>query len=121
MCRTFAGKIDFLIVVDFYAAEMNFNMFAPLEVCTQEEQRAVIRFLWAEGVDPSDIFRRMNAMYGNSVLKASIVHEWVRAFNKGRTSLMDVKGFLVLNDEEVKKAIRQLVIFLKNPSLPFKK
>lgn len=94
-------------------------MSAPLEVCTQEEQRAVIRFLWGEGVEPSDIFRRMNAMYGNSVLKASVVHEWVRAFKKGRTSLMDVRGFLVLNDEEVKKAIRQLVIFLKKSLTPF--
>lgn len=93
-------------------------MSAPLEVCTAEEQRAVIRFLWGEGVEPSDIFRRMSAMYGNSVLKASVVHEWVRAFKKGRTSLMDVKGFLVLNDEEVKKAIRQLVIFFLNTSPP---
>ena len=35
------------------------NMEAPLQDCTIEEQRGVVRFLWAEGVKPVEIHRRM--------------------------------------------------------------
>ncbi|XP_035231736.1 putative leucine-rich repeat-containing protein DDB_G0290503, partial [Stegodyphus dumicola] len=34
-------------------------MVAPLEVCTKEEQRAVIRFLWLEGVKGSDMNKQI--------------------------------------------------------------
>ena len=37
------------------------NMGAPLQDCTIEEQRGVVRFLWAEGVKPVEIHRRMLA------------------------------------------------------------
>ena len=43
-------------------------MAAPLSVCTKEEQRSVIRFLWSEGVSGAEIHRRLSAQYGNSVL-----------------------------------------------------
>jgi hypothetical protein len=33
---------------------------------TKEEQRAVIRFLWAEGAPGAEIHRRLSAQYGNS-------------------------------------------------------
>jgi len=36
-------------------------MDAPLQDCTVEEQRGVVRFLWAEGVKPVEIFGRMLA------------------------------------------------------------
>ena len=39
-------------------------MAAALSTCTVEEQRSVIRFLWSEGVKPSEIYRRMKAQYG---------------------------------------------------------
>jgi len=29
-----------------------------------EEQRSIIRFLWSEGVKPSEIYRRMKVQYG---------------------------------------------------------
>ena len=35
-------------------------MAAPLAVCTKEEQRAVIRFLWSEGVPGAEIHRTYN-------------------------------------------------------------
>jgi hypothetical protein len=41
---------------------------APLPECTSSEQRAVIRFLWAEGIKPSEIHRRMLVQYVISVL-----------------------------------------------------
>ena len=39
-------------------------MSVPLLTCTVEEQRSVIRFLWSEGVKPSEIYRRMKVHYG---------------------------------------------------------
>ena len=38
---------------------------APLQDCSIEEQRGVVRFLWAEGVKPVEIQRRMLAQYGH--------------------------------------------------------
>jgi len=40
----------------------------PLQDCTNEEQRGVVRFLWAEGVKPVEIHRRMLAQYGQSTM-----------------------------------------------------
>lgn len=41
-------------------------MATPLSICTEEEQLAVIRFLWAEGVPGAEISGRISASYGNS-------------------------------------------------------
>jgi len=41
-------------------------MDPPLEDCTIEEQRGLVRFLWAEGVKPVEIRRRMLHQYGQS-------------------------------------------------------
>ena len=41
------------------------NMLARLSVCTKEEQRSVIRFLWAEGVKGAEIYARLCTQYGN--------------------------------------------------------
>jgi len=38
----------------------------PLSICTEEEQHAVIRFLWAEGVAGAEISGRISASYRNS-------------------------------------------------------
>jgi len=43
-------------------------MDAPLQDCTVEEQRGVVRFLWAEGVKPVEIHRRMLAQYEKSTM-----------------------------------------------------
>ncbi|GBL70201.1 hypothetical protein AVEN_136818-1 [Araneus ventricosus] len=43
-------------------------MFAPLEVCIKEKQRAVIRFLPSEGVEGSEIRRRLSSQYGGIAL-----------------------------------------------------
>ena len=40
-------------------------MAALLLNCTAVEQRAVIRFLWSEGIKTSEIYRRMLAQYGD--------------------------------------------------------
>jgi len=51
------------------------NMDIPLQDCTNEEQHGVVRFLWAEGVKPVEIHRRMLAEYGQSTMSQQKVYE----------------------------------------------
>ena len=64
-------------------------MYGPLQDCTIEEQRGVVRFLWAEGVKPVEIHRRMLAQYGQSTVSQRNVYEWVERFKSGRTRVTD--------------------------------
>ena len=66
------------------------KMAAKLINCTKEEQRSVIRFLWAEGVPGAQIHLRMCAQYGGKVLSRRIVYGWIEIFENGRTSVTDV-------------------------------
>ena len=63
-------------------------MDAPLQDCTIEEQRGVVRFLWAE-VKPVEIHRRMLAQYGQSTVSQRKVYEWLERFKSGRTRVTD--------------------------------
>ena len=60
-------------------------MDAPLQDCTIEEQRGVVRFLWAEGVKSVEIHRRVFAQYGQSTMSQRKLYEWVEMFKPGRT------------------------------------
>jgi hypothetical protein len=62
-------------------------MEAPISVCTISEQRAVIRFLWAEWIKPSEIHRRMLVQYGDKCIGQRKVYEWVERFKNGRTNV----------------------------------
>jgi len=64
-------------------------MAAPLSTCTVEEQRSVIRFLWSEGVKPSEIYRRIKVQYGDSCLSQGSVYEWVERFQNGQQNVSD--------------------------------
>jgi len=64
-------------------------MDAPLQDCTIEEQRGVVRFLWAEGVKPVGIHRRTLAQYGHSTMSQRKVYECVERFKSGRTRVTD--------------------------------
>ena len=44
------------------------NIDVPLQDCTIEEQRSLVLFLWAEGVKPVEIHRRMLAQYGQNTM-----------------------------------------------------
>jgi len=57
-------------------------MATPLSTCIVEEQRSVIRFLWSEGVKPSEIHRRMKVQYEDSCLSQGRVYEWVETEDK---------------------------------------
>jgi hypothetical protein len=54
----------------------------PLYEFTINEQHAVIRFLWAEGIKPSEIHRRMLVQYGDKCIGQREVYEWVESFKK---------------------------------------
>ena len=47
---------------------ISIKMAAPLETCTREEKRSVIRFLRVEGVKPIEVHRRMKVQYGDACL-----------------------------------------------------
>jgi transposase len=64
-------------------------MEAPLSICTKEEMRRVIRFLFVEGVKPVEIIRQMQVQYGDSCLSRSKIHEWIDHFKKERTFVCD--------------------------------
>jgi hypothetical protein len=64
-------------------------MEAPLSICTKEKIRAVIRFLFAEGVKPVEIIRRMQAQYGDNCLSRSKIYERTDHFKKLRASVCD--------------------------------
>ena len=49
---------------------------APLETCTREEQRSIVRFLRSEGVKPIEIHRRMKVQYGDACLSQQQAFEW---------------------------------------------
>ena len=57
-------------------------MDSPLQDCTIEE-RGIVQFLWAEGVKPVEIHRRMLAQYGQSTMSQRNVYEWVERFKSG--------------------------------------
>jgi hypothetical protein len=64
-------------------------MPACLSVCTKEEQRNVIRFLWAEGVKGAEIHARLCTQYGEKVLPRRSMYERIEMFKNGWTSVMD--------------------------------
>jgi hypothetical protein len=63
-------------------------MEASLSICTKEEIRGVIRFLFAEGVKPVENLRRMQAQYGDNCLSRSKIYEWIDHFKKGKNFCM---------------------------------
>jgi hypothetical protein len=64
-------------------------MAALLSDCTIEEQRAVVRFLWAEGVKSAEIHSRMLAQYRARTMHQRQIYKWIEHFKEGRTSVTD--------------------------------
>jgi hypothetical protein len=68
------------------------NLDGPLFICTKEEQRSVICFLWAESLPGPEMHRRITVQYGNSVVSQRMVYEWIERFKNGRTNIKSVEG-----------------------------
>ena len=64
-------------------------MNAPKSNPADCEVRGVIRFLQAENVRPSEIHRRLVAVYGEHVMNAVSVRKWCIMFTNGRTDVHD--------------------------------
>jgi len=55
-----------------------------------EEQRSFIRFLWSEGVKPSEMYRRMNVQYGDSCLvRGEFMNGWKDVKTDDNMSVMN--------------------------------
>ena len=66
-------------------------MKAPISNPADCEVRGLIRFLQAEKFRPSEIHRRLVAVYGEHVMNAAIVRKWCTMFRNGRTDVHDAK------------------------------
>jgi hypothetical protein len=55
-----------------------------LENCTTEEQRTVVRSLWAKGLNAKDIHNEMFYVHGGKCLSRKAVHNLVEKFFQGR-------------------------------------
>jgi len=56
------------------------------------KQRVVEKFLVNEDIKPPDIYRRLQAQYGDEALSRSKTVEWCKRFKDGRTSVSDDRG-----------------------------
>ena len=66
-------------------------MNAPISNPADCEVQGVIRFLQAENVRPSEIHRRLVAVYGGHVINAASVRKWCTMFTNGRTDVHDAE------------------------------
>jgi hypothetical protein len=64
-------------------------MATVLEEYTTEEQRSVVCFLWAKGLNAKDIHKEMFPVYGGKCLFIKAVHNWVEKFSQGRSKIAD--------------------------------
>jgi hypothetical protein len=60
-------------------------MATVLEECTIEEQRSVVRFLWAKGLNTKDIHTEISPVYGGKCLSRKAVLSGVEKFSEGRS------------------------------------
>jgi len=66
-------------------------MNAPISNPADCDVRGVIRFLQAENVRPSEIHRRLVAVYDEHVMNAASVRKWCTIFRNGRTDVHDAE------------------------------
>jgi hypothetical protein len=52
-------------------------MAIVLEECTTEEQRSAVPFLWAKGLNTTDIHKEIFPTHGKKCLSRKAVHNWV--------------------------------------------
>jgi hypothetical protein len=58
--------------------------------CTTGEQRSVVRFLWAKGLNAKDIHNEMFAVYDGKCLSCKEVHNCIEKFSQGRLIVAEV-------------------------------
>jgi hypothetical protein len=71
-------------------------MATVLEEYDTEEQRSVVHFLWAKGLNAEDIHKEMFSAYGGKCLSRKAVHNWT-----------EKRGKRFADDEEVETEVRK--------------
>ena len=86
-------------------------MKAPISNPADCEVRGVIRFLQAENVRPSEIHRRLVAIYGEHVLNAANVRKWCTIFRNGGTGVHDAErsGRPSVITEALKEKVNRII------------
>jgi hypothetical protein len=64
-------------------------MTTVLEEYSTEEQRSVMRFLWAKGLNENDIHKEMFPVYDGKCLSRKAFHNWVEKSSQGRLKVAD--------------------------------
>jgi hypothetical protein len=64
-------------------------MATMVEVCTIEEQRYVLRFLWAKALNAKYIHKEIFPVYGGKCLSRKAVHNWIEKYSQGRSKVAD--------------------------------
>jgi hypothetical protein len=59
-----------------------------VSLCTKQEQRSVIWFLWSEGESGAAIYQTLSAQHGNTVLLEQSAYKWIEKLKK-----MVIKAF----------------------------
>ena len=67
-------------------------MEAHLETWSKEEIRAVIRFLNAKSLNPTEIHNELQSVYGEPVISRTQVYHWCNLFEAGHSDLTDREG-----------------------------
>ena len=88
-----SGKCVLLLIGGAHVAGQRLLIkMADNSISACMEQRVVMKFLVNEGVKPADIYRRLQAQYGDEMLSRSKTFEWCKRFKDGRTSVSDDPG-----------------------------
>jgi transposase len=64
-------------------------MTTVLAEFTTEEQRSVVRFLWAKGLNVNDVHKEMFPVYVGKCLSRKAIHNWIEKFPQGRSKVAD--------------------------------
>jgi truncated hemoglobin YjbI len=56
---------------------------------TTEEQRSVVRFLFAKGLSGKDIHKEMFPVHGGKILSRKAVHNWVENLSQSLSEVTD--------------------------------
>jgi len=75
-----------------WASPETVNLMADNSVSACMEQHVVMKFLVNEGVKLADMYRRLQAQFGDETLSRSKIFEWCKHFKDGRTSISDDPG-----------------------------
>ena len=71
-----------LATLSVWRLQSSSKMAAPLEVGTREDECSLICFLAREGVNPSEIHRRMKMQHGAACVSLQQVYDWDKKFYK---------------------------------------